>query len=80
MITSSHLAPLPSENILSSGVVTVIDPGSSNIFITVPVIDDPMLQICLEARSKNANTKVRRNSILGSSASKPAPDIITFRD
>ena len=80
MITSNHFAPEPKENILSSGVVTVIAFGSASISITVPVMDEPILQISLDARSRNAKTKVRRNNILGSSASNPAPDIIALRD
>ena len=78
IMTSSHFAPAPSENILSFGVTTFIDDGSSSRSITVPVIVSPISQICLDASRRNENTKVLRNTIFGSSASKPAADIIAF--
>ena len=65
---------------LSSGVVTAIDDGRSKSDITVPVIVEHNEHICRDASSRNANTNVRRNSIFGSSASNPAPDIIAFKD
>ena len=80
IITSSHFAPEPNENILSSGVVTVIASGRSSRLITVPAIEEHISHISLDVNSKKENANVLKNKVFGSSASKPAPDIIIFID
>ena len=77
-ITISHFAPEPILNILWSGMARLNSGGICKSSITLPVIPIAIVQICLDASSRNENANVRKNSDFGSSPSKPAPDIITF--
>ena len=79
-ITISHFAPEPILNILWSGMARLNSGGICKSSITLPVIPIAILQICLDASNRNENTNVLQNMCFGSSLSKPAPDIITFKD
>ena len=73
MITSSHAAPRE-PNTLASTSVTSMASGISSSSMIFAVIFRPISQICGLASSKKEKTKVRVNSSLGSSPSKPMPD------
>ena len=63
---------------LSSTRVTLVASGMLSSSMTLEVRSSPMRQIWGLASSRKANTKVRANSSLGSSPSKPNPAAMLF--
>lgn len=74
MIQAAPSAP----KTLSSTSFTSAASGTRSSSMILEVRSSPMRQICGLASSRNANTKVRENSSLGSSPSKPRPAAMLF--
>ena len=74
MIISSQDAPIL--KLLSSGMFMVTLLGIWSICMICAEIFSPISQICWLTRRRKANTKVRVNRSLGSSPSKPRPEIM----
>jgi len=76
MMTSSHEA-FSGKNAIRGRLSETLS-GIWSIVMTVFDIPSPMLHICLLASKRKPNTKVRAKSVLGSSPSKPSPEIMLF--
>ena len=75
IMTSSHEMARPTK-VLSSGSLIVAASGICTISMITDVIFRQASQICGLTTSRKEKTKVRVNSSLGLSASKPTPAIM----